>query len=142
MTNELRKGYYNMGFLIDFVKQLTSLTNGQLLNILLFLFGITAGFIAFHSDWFHIQLSGLSLWLISCFLSSICHNCHYSFALFILEIILGVLWMLVLGSLFDDLDKQNGRYNASSKDLHFSDRNINCNSNSNNSNVSNFDNSN
>lgn len=41
-----------MSFLIDFVKQLTSLTNGELLNILFMLFGITAGFIAFHSDWF------------------------------------------------------------------------------------------
>ena len=122
-----------MSFLIDFVKQLTSLTDGQLLNILFILFGITAGFIAFHSDWFYVQLSGFLLWLISCFLGGICHNCHYSFPLFILEIILNVLWLLVLGSLFDNFDQQNEGHNVSSKS--------NSN-NSNNSNSSNFGNSN
>lgn len=125
-----------MGFLIDFVKQLTSLTNGQLLNILFLLFGTTAWIIAFHSDWFYVQLSGFIILLISCCLG-VNYRCSTSFIL--LQIILAVLWSLVLTSLLNDFDQKNGRYNASSKDLHFSDRNINCNSNSNDSN---FDNSN
>lgn len=128
-----------MNFLIDFVKQLTSLTNGELLNILFMLFGITAWIIAFHSDWFYVQLSGFIILLICCFLV-VNYRCSTSFIL--LQTILAVLWSLVFTSLLNDLDQKNGRYNASSRDLHFSDRNINCNSNNSNSNDSNFDNSN
>lgn len=107
-----------MNFLIDFVKQLTSLTNGELLNILFMLFGITAWIIAFHSDWFYVQLSGFIILLICCFLV-VNYRCSTSFIL--LQTILAVLWSLVFTSLLNDLDQKNGRYNASSRDLHFSD---------------------
>lgn len=130
-----------MDFLIDFVKQLTSLTNGELLNILFLFFGTTAWIIAFHSDWFYVQLSGFIILLISCCLGV---NYHCSTLFILLQMILAVLWSLVLSSLLNDIDKQNGRYNVSSKDLHHycNSNSNNSNSNSNNSNNSNFDNSN